>query len=93
MVGDSMTPWRKPGELVLCYRAREPIVGNHVVAVLKDEDHDGSNLSAVGVLVSHDDNEVVVQQYSPSDVLRFAAGAVAFLFRVIEWQDAFGLLA
>jgi phage repressor protein C with HTH and peptisase S24 domain len=91
-VGDCMAPWRRPGELVLCHRTRQPVEGiNHVLVVLRDEDDDGSSLSLLGVLVKRAEGKVVVRQYNPDRVISLEEDQIEHVYRVIEWQEAIGI--
>lgn len=92
MQGDSMAPWRQPGELVYVTGDRPPSAGCHVVVTLEPSTPGGEALTYVKRLVRTTAREVVLAQYAPADrpetvVLR---SAIRRMLRVIEWQELLG---
>jgi phage repressor protein C with HTH and peptisase S24 domain len=77
MVGDSMEPRYRAGELLYVHPGRPPTRGSYVLVELKD------GHALVKELVKADDQEVVVRQLNPERRLRFARRDVVRVVRVV----------
>src|SRR5690606_31610516 len=66
VVGESMTPWRQPGDLVYCTRSRHPRPGDYVVVELKAEEGE-AQAALLKRLVGLRGQRLVLEQYHPRE--------------------------
>lgn len=91
VVGESMAPWREPGDLVYVTRARQPRPGDYIVAELLPQ-RDGDPPSALlKRFVAVRGERLVLEQYNPRQELRLDQRRVRHLFRVIDWPELLGV--
>jgi phage repressor protein C with HTH and peptisase S24 domain len=89
--GDSMVPWRKPGDLVYVNPARPPRIGDHVVVELKSAAGEPKP-AFVKLYLRHAGKSVILAQYNPRiDDLAVPVDRVAQIFRIMEWDELLGL--
>ena len=89
--GDSMVPWRKPGDLVYVNPARPPRIGDHVVVELKSAAGEPKP-AFVKLYLRHAGKSVILAQYNPRiDDLAVPVDRVAQILRIMEWDELLGL--
>lgn len=91
--GDSMSPWREPGQLVYVHPDRPPRIGDHVIVEMRP-DEDGENGTVwIKKLVSRaGDGSLVLRQYNPpNDRIRLKGERVLRIYRVMEWDELMGV--
>ncbi len=89
--GESMEPWRTPGQIVYVHRKRRPRVGDYVVVVVPQEAPGQPPVSYIKKLAKRTAAEIVVEQYNPPREMRFPNAEGVEVFRVIDWDEAMGL--
>jgi phage repressor protein C with HTH and peptisase S24 domain len=89
--GDSMSPWREPGDLIYVSKSRPAQIGSHVVVVLKPEKPGEQPVAYVKKLVRRTAERVELRQYNPDGIMCLAAGLVSEVLRVIEWSEVLGI--
>ncbi|HWA79452.1 MAG TPA: S24 family peptidase [Acetobacteraceae bacterium] len=89
--GDSMAPWRQPGELVFIHHNRPAVPGCHVIAEIWSPEPGQPPRAFLKRLVRRTATRVELEQYNPPAVIAFEAERVGRLHRVIEWPEALGL--
>jgi len=89
--GDSMVPWRKPGDLVYVNPARPPRIGDHVVVELKAASGE-ARPAFVKLYLRHAGKSVILGQYNPRmDDLAIPTDRIAQMLRIMEWEELLGL--
>jgi len=89
--GDSMVPWRKPGDLVYVNPARPARVGDHVVVELKAVGGEPKP-AFVKLYLRHTGKAVILAQYNPRiDDLAIPAERIEQILRIMEWDELLGL--
>jgi len=91
VVGESMAPWRQPGDLVYCSRARQPRPGDYGVVELADEREGEPQAALLKRLVGRRGERVVLEQYNPPGEIVLEQSQVKELHRVIDWPELLGL--
>lgn len=87
VAGDSMAPRYFDGETVFIDPTRRVRRGDFVVAQIKHPDEGSAPLAYIKRFVRHNDNELVLEQYSPAKELKFAhADVVSVHFIVMGGQ-------
>jgi phage repressor protein C with HTH and peptisase S24 domain len=89
--GDSMIPWRQPGELVFIHHNRPAVPGCHVIAEIWSPEPGQPPRAFLKRLVRRTGTRVELEQYNPPAIMEFEAERVGRLHRVIEWPEALGL--
>ncbi len=90
VVGESMTPWRQPGDLVYCTRSRHPRPGDYVVVELQADEGE-PQAALLKRLVGLRGQRLVLEQYTPHEELKIDQGRVKQLYRVIDWPELLGI--
>ncbi len=89
--GDSMVPWRHPGELVFVHLHRDPAPGCHVIAEIWEREKGQPPRAFLKKLVRRTATRVELEQYNPRKVIAFEKERVRRLYRVIEWAEVLGV--
>jgi phage repressor protein C with HTH and peptisase S24 domain len=89
--GDSMVPWRQPGELVFIHHNRPSVPGCHVIAEIWSPEPGQPPRAFLKRLVRRTATRVELEQYNPPAIIEFEAERVGRLHRVIEWPEVLGL--
>ncbi len=90
VVGESMTPWRQPGDLVYCTRTRHPRPGDYVVVELQADEGE-PQAALLKRLVGLRGQRLVLEQYHPREELKIEQSRVRQLYRVIDWPELLGI--
>lgn len=87
--GDSMVPWRQPGELAYVNPRRSPQVGDHIIIELRGEPgHPPASI--VKRLVRRTATRWIIAQYNPAMEIEVPVDTIARCFRVMEWSELLG---
>jgi len=89
--GDSMAPWRQPGDLVFVHEKREAAPGCHVIAEVWLPEPGHPPRAFLKRLLRRTTTRVELEQYNPPAILKIDAERVGRLYRVIEWPEVLGL--
>lgn len=89
--GDSMSPWREPGQFVYIHPTRPAAVGDYVVVEIPAADSADPPLAYIKQLVKRSSDEVIVRQFNPAQILSFALLPGVRVLRVIDWHEALGI--
>lgn len=89
--GDSMVPWRQPGERVFVHERRPAAPGCHVIADVWERDPGHPPRAFLKRLLRRTATRVELEQYNPAKVIALEAERVGRLYRVIEWEEVQGL--
>lgn len=89
--GDSMSPWREPGDLIYVSKTRPPQIGSHVVVVLNEIDHSEPPRAYVKKLIRRTGGRIELRQYNPDRMMCLDVAAVKEVLRVIEFSEVLGI--
>lgn len=90
--GESMVPWRQPGELVYVDTARAPKAGDHILLECHPARPGESGDAYLKRLVAITPNKIILEQYNPrNDHIEVNRAKVLHLYRVIEWSELLGI--
>lgn len=89
--GNSMAPWREPGELVFVNANRVVTPGCHVIAEVWSPEPGQPPRAFLKRLLRRTGSHVELEQYNPRKIMKFEAERVGRLYRVIEWPEALGI--
>jgi phage repressor protein C with HTH and peptisase S24 domain len=90
VVGDSMVPRFRHGEIIFVAPHRPPVPGDDVVIQVRHSES-GATQSWVKEFVRLNGDEVVVRQHNPASEKRFARGDVVEMHRVMRINELVGL--
>lgn len=90
IVGDSMSPWREPGQLIYAHPGQPCNIGDYVIVHLRpQEEGDGSPI-LIKKLVRRTEKELRLLQYNPSKEIAIPTNRVTAIHKVLEWTDIMG---
>jgi phage repressor protein C with HTH and peptisase S24 domain len=89
--GDSMVPWRQPGELVFVHEKRPAAPGCHVIAEVWLPEPGHPPRAFLKRLLRRTATRVELEQYNPPAIIEVEAERVGRLYRVMEWEEVLGL--
>ncbi|MBM3096624.1 LexA family transcriptional regulator [Gluconobacter cerinus] len=84
--GDSMEPWKRPGQLVYVDPIRRPNKHDRVVVVVKPDNSDYEQ-AYIKEYIKRDDGKLVLKQYNPDKVIEWPARSVVSIHKVLEPED------
>lgn len=87
--GDSMRPWKKPGQLVFI-DAKTPQIGDHVVIELRPTGPDDDRPAFLKLLLAITPTKVKVAQYKPAREFEILRAKVHKIYRVLEVEEVLG---
>lgn len=89
--GDSMAPWRQPGELVYLNPDRPARPGDYVVVELQGENGEPAP-ALLKRLVSVSAKELTLEQFNPAKRdIKINRNKVKRIIRVIDWMELLGV--
>lgn len=91
VVGESMAPWRQPGDLVYCSQARQPRAGDYVVVELRAGREGDAPPAILKRLVAMGPSRLTLEQYNPAGTFALDRRKVKQLLRVIDWPELLGV--
>lgn len=90
IMGDSMSPWNKDGDLIYVSPVRPPIVGDHVVIQLQDTADCEPGLAMVKLLVGKTPTQLKLAQYNPTREFNLAQTKVKSVHKVLSLRELLG---
>lgn len=91
VTGESMTPWREHGDLVIVHPHQPVRVNDYVVVQLKPSTPDGIPPGYIKRLIRRTEQELRLRQYNPPKDLVVPMKKVATVHRVMDWSELMGL--
>lgn len=88
--GDSMSPWREPGQLVYVHPHQPVKVGDYVVVQLA-ESANAPVHAYVKKLVRRTAEKLWLQQFNPREEISLPAKKVKSIHRIIDWSELMGI--
>lgn len=89
--GDSMSPWREPGQLVYVHPHQPVNVSDYVVVQLHSEGPGHAPAAYIKKLVRRSASTLRLTQFNPREDLSIATARVKAIHRVIDWSELMGL--
>lgn len=89
--GDSVSPWREPGQLVYFERAKAPRVMDYVLVELKAPDGDGVRPVLVKRLLGVTPTKIRLRQYNPPKDFDIERRRVLQIVRALDWDEMLGV--
>lgn len=90
ILGDSMAPWNKDGDLIYVSPARPPVVGDHVVVQLQDTTDGEPGLAMVKLLLGKTPTQLKLAQYNPGREFNLALSKVKAIHKVLSLRELLG---
>lgn len=90
IMGDSMSPWNKDGDLIYVSPARPPVVGDHVVVQLQDQADGEPGIAMVKLLVGKTPTQLKLSQYNPSREFAVALSKIKSIHKVLALRELLG---
>lgn len=90
IMGDSMSPWNKNGDLIYVSPARPPVVGDHVVVQMQDQSDGEPGIAMVKLLVGKTATQLKLSQYNPSREFAVALSKVKAIHKVLALRELLG---
>jgi phage repressor protein C with HTH and peptisase S24 domain len=90
LVGDSMSPWNKDGDLIYVSPARPPVIGDHVVVQLQDTADGEPGLAMVKLLIGKTPTQLKLGQYNPTREFNLALAKVKAMHKVLSLRELLG---
>jgi phage repressor protein C with HTH and peptisase S24 domain len=90
LVGDSMSPWNKDGDLIYVSPARPPVIGDHVVVQLQDTSDGEPGLAMVKLLIGKTPTQLKLGQYNPTREFNLALTKVKAMHKVLSLRELLG---
>jgi phage repressor protein C with HTH and peptisase S24 domain len=90
IVGESMAPWNKDGDLIYVSPARPPIVGDHVVIQMQDAADGDPGVAMVKLLVGKTPTQLKLAQYNPGREFNLALAKVKSIHKVLSLRELLG---
>jgi phage repressor protein C with HTH and peptisase S24 domain len=90
LVGDSMSPWNKDGDLIYVSPARPPVMGDHVVVQLQDTADGEPGLAMVKLLIGKTPTQLKLGQYNPTREFNLALTKVKSVHKVLSLRELLG---
>jgi phage repressor protein C with HTH and peptisase S24 domain len=90
LVGESMSPWNKDGDLIYVSPARPPVVGDHVVVQLQDTADGEPGLAMVKLLIGKTPTQLKLGQYNPTREFNLALTKVKSVHKVLSLRELLG---
>ncbi|WP_294138287.1 S24 family peptidase [Sphingomonas sp.] len=92
--GTSMEPAFESGRAILIDPKRPPSIRDYVVVYLRPrqgDDGESANCVLIKRLVRRSGSYVELEQFGPAGVFKIAANDVLKMYRVMPWDEAFGI--
>lgn len=89
--GESMVPWREPGELVYVHPNQPVKVGDYVVVQMVPEGSDATPAAYIKKLVRRTADRLVLAQFNPMEEKSLQMKKVKSIHRIMGWSELLGL--
>ena len=90
VVGDSMSPWNKDGDLIYVSPARPAAPGDYVVVQMNDQGDGEPGVAMVKQLVARTPTQLKLGQYNPEKEFAVALSKVKAVHRVLTLRELLG---
>lgn len=90
ITGDSMSPWREPGQLIYVHPVQPPTVGDYVVVQI-DTGPNGPQRAYIKKLIRRTADNLRLAQYNPAKEITLPMKQVKSIHRIIDWSELMGL--
>jgi phage repressor protein C with HTH and peptisase S24 domain len=90
ILGESMAPWNKDGDLVYVTPSRPPTAGDHIVVQLQDAADGEPGLAMVKLLIAKTPTQLKLAQYNPQKEFAVALTKVKSIHKVLSLKDLLG---
>jgi phage repressor protein C with HTH and peptisase S24 domain len=90
VVGDSMAPWNKDGDLIYVSPARPAAPGDYVVVQMNDQADGEPGVAMVKQLVARTPTQLKLGQYNPEKEFTVALAKVKAVHRVLTLRELLG---
>lgn len=89
--GNSVSPWREPGQLIYLEGARPPKPMDYVLVELKPHNGDDVRPALVKRLLAVTPTRVRLRQYTPAKDFEVDRRRILRIFRVLDWDELMGV--
>ncbi len=90
ILGESMSPWNKDGDLIYVSPAKPPIVGDHVVVQLQETSDGEPGVAMVKLLIGKTPTQLKLRQYNPQREFALPLAKVKSVHKVLSLRDLLG---
>jgi len=90
ILGESMSPWNKDGDLIYVSPAKPPIVGDHVVIQLQETADGEPGVAMVKLLIGKTPTQLKLRQYNPQREFALPLAKVKSVHKVLSLRDLLG---
>ncbi|MEQ1755393.1 MAG: helix-turn-helix domain-containing protein [Micropepsaceae bacterium] len=91
IVGDSMSPWNRSGDLIYVSPARPPVHGDHVVIEFVGGAEHEPGTAMVKLLVAKTATQLKLRQYNPDREFTLPLSRVKAIHKVLSLRDLLGV--
>lgn len=91
VIGDSMSPWNKHGDLIYVTPARPPVPGDHVVIELAGVAENEPGTAMVKLLAGKTATQLKLKQYNPEREFSLPLSQVKSVHKVLSLRDLLGV--
>lgn len=88
--GQSMSPWREPGELVYVHPHQPIKIGDYVVVQMKAESEGAPLAAYVKKLLRQSPTSITLCQFNPEKEIKIDRKKIASIHRVMNWSEVLG---
>lgn len=85
--GDSMSPWRKNGELIIVHPGLPCRIGDYVVVQLRPEHPGDAPKAYIKELVRRTEKDLRLRQFNPAKEITIPMAKVLAVHRVLDWTE------
>ena len=90
ILGESMIPWNKNGDLIYVSPARPAAIGDHIVVQLQDSADGDPGLAMVKLYVAKTPTQLKLAQYNPQREFTVALAKVKAIHKVLSLKELLG---
>lgn len=89
--GESVSPWREPGQLIYFERAKAPRVMDYVLVEMKPHDGESVRPALVKRLLGVTPTKIKLRQYNPPKDFEIDRRRVLQIVRAMDWDELMGV--
>ena len=89
--GESMWPWKRPGQIIYVDPTRPPQIGDHVVIELHPTPPDDDRPAFLKMLAGRSSTKIKLRQYNPDNVFEVEMKRVNRVLRVMTEEEILGV--
>ena len=90
ILGDSMSPWNKNGDLIYVSPAKPPAAGDYVVIQLDDADDGDPGTAMVKLLVGKTPTQLKLAQHNPQREFNLPLAKIKSIHKVLSLRELLG---